>query len=201
MQDQDKTKDQLIDELNKMRRKMILRDTAENKLRKSQGLSSELEDKPSEEIIHELHVHQIELEMQNEELKKTQIALEESNNKYQNLYDFAPVGYFTLDRKGLIKGVNLTGATLLGMPGPKLIERGFGHFVSPESLDQWDKHIISMLGHEEKDSCELSLKREDGSSFRARLESIRLEVPAELEGGLGGGHVAHVVVADITDRK
>ncbi len=201
MQDEAKTKDQLIDELNELRRKSLARETAEDQLGKSSVVFPELRHKTPEEIIHELHVHQIKLEMQNEQLKRVQLELEHSRNKYQDLYDFAPVGYFTLDRKGLIKEANLTGANLLGMPGPKLIGRGFGHFVSPESLDQWDKHIIGVFGHEEKDSCELSLKREDGSSFYARLESVRLEVPAEPEGAFGGGHVAHVVVTDITDRK
>ena len=101
-------------------------------------------------IIHELRVHQIELEIQNEELKRTQLALEESRNnyqdKYRDLYDFAPVGYFTLTHKGIIREVNLTGAMLLGMKRPKLIGRGFGYFVVPESLDRWDQHIITLMG-------------------------------------------------------
>ena len=69
--------------------------------------------------------------MQNEELKGIQLELEESRDKYQDLYDFAPVGYFTVSRKGLIYRANLTGASLLGMPRPKLIKIGFGHFVAP----------------------------------------------------------------------
>ncbi len=102
MQDHDKTKDQLIDELNELRRKVTLRDVAENKLRKSQGLPPRLEDTTSEEIIDELKVHLVELELQNEELKRVQIASEESRDKYQDLYDLAPVGYFTLSQKGII---------------------------------------------------------------------------------------------------
>jgi PAS domain-containing protein len=104
----------------------ILRHSAEEKLSKSSDATQELKDKTSEEIIHELHVHLIELEMQNEELKRVQLELEESRDKYQSLCDFAPVGYFTLTHNGMIKDFTLSGATLLGMRRPKLIGRGFG---------------------------------------------------------------------------
>jgi len=87
----------------------------------------------SEKIVHELRVHQIELKIQNEELKRLQLESESSNKKYQVLYDFAPIGYFTLSHRGLIKEVNLTGASLLGVARQKLINRGFGHFVDYES--------------------------------------------------------------------
>ena len=85
--------------------------------------------------------------MQNEELKRVQLELEDARDKYQSLYDFSPVGYFTLTHKGIIQEVNLAGATLLGMPRPKLIGRGFGHFVAPESENQWDQHILAVLGN------------------------------------------------------
>ena len=176
-----------------------LRASAEDQLDRSPDTTQELRDKTPEEIIHELHVHQIELEMQNEELKRVQLELEESKDKYQDLYDFAPVGYFTLTHKGLITEVNLTGATLLGMPRPKLIGRGFGHFVSPKSLDLWNKHIISVLGHEDKQTCDLRLKREDESSFFARLNSIRVVVPNERQEGTGETHLIHMAVTDVTD--
>jgi hypothetical protein len=71
---------------------------AEGKLSRSPDTTQELEEKTPEEIIHELHVHQIELELQNEELKRVQLELEGVKNKYQDLYDFAPIGYFTLTR-------------------------------------------------------------------------------------------------------
>ncbi len=202
MQDQDKTKEQLIDELSEIRRKVTLRDVIENKLRKSQGLPPRLEDKTSEEIIHKLQVHQIELEPQNEELKRVQLVLEESRDKYQNLYDLTPVGYFTLNHKGLIKEVNLTGATLLGMPRPKLIGRDFGRFVAPENLDKWDQHLTSVFRREEAQICDLTIRGEDGSSFYARLETFRLDVPSELEQALDGSYAVHVMmVSDITGLK
>jgi PAS domain S-box-containing protein len=74
-----------------------------------------------ERLIHDLHVHQVELEMQNRELREAQIHLEESRERYSNLYDFAPVGYCTLDPEGYIQEINLTGAALLGAPRDQLV--------------------------------------------------------------------------------
>ena len=181
--------------------KSALREAAEDKLGRSPDTTLELKDKTPEEIIHELHVHQIELEMQNEELKRSQLALKKSRDEFRDLYDFSPVGYFTLTHRGVITQANLTGAALLRMPRSALIGRGFGHFVAPESLDQWDEHIITVMRHEEKQSCVLSLECEDGSSFYALLESIRMDVPAETEGENNGGHVIRTAMSDITERK
>ncbi len=178
-----------------------LRDAAEDQVGKSPDASHELEDLTSEKIIHELRVHQVELEIQNDELKRVQLELEASRDKFQDLYDSVPVGYFTLTHKGLIKEVNRTGALLLGMPRSKLINMRFGGFVASESDDQWYRHIISALGHEEKQSCVLTLKREDGSSFYARLESVQQVAPVELRKANGGTLVVNVAVTDITERK
>jgi PAS domain S-box-containing protein len=182
-----------------------LRATAEDQVGKSPDTTLELKDKTPEEIIHELHVHQIELEIQNEELKRVQLELEESRDKYQHkyqdLYDFAPIGYFTVTHKGIIRDVNLAGASLLVMPRSKLIGRGFGHFVAPESLDQWDQHIINVLGHEENQNCDLTLRSEDGSSFFARLESIRMHAPAGLPEVSQGTYLVSIAVIDISERK
>jgi two-component system cell cycle sensor histidine kinase/response regulator CckA len=182
-----------------------LRHRAEGKLSRSPDRTRELKEKASEEIIHELHVHQIELEVQNEELKRVQLELDASRSnyqgKYQDLYDFAPVGYLTLTHKGIITGVNLTGASILAMPRPKLIGRGFGRFVAPESLEEWYKHIVSVLRHERKQSCDLKLKREDGSTFYARVESIRMAAPVEPQRENNDGHELRIAVTDITERK
>jgi PAS domain S-box-containing protein len=178
-----------------------LRDDAADKLGSSEGLASELKDKTPEKIIHELRVHQIELEIQNQELKRVQLALEESKDELQDLYDFAPVGYFTLSKKGIIRDVNLTGASLLGMHRPKLIGRGFGRFVAPEAEGQWYDCIMSVLEQEEKRSCDLTLNREDGSSFSAHLESIRTDAPVEPADVSEGAYVVRMAVIDITERK
>ena len=90
-------------------------------------------------LLHELRVHQIELEMQNAELRLAQEALELSRNTYAELYDFAPVGYFTIDAHGLIEAVNLKGAHLLGIERGLLLKRHFISFIEEES----DREIFS----------------------------------------------------------
>jgi len=139
--------------------------------------------------------------MQNEELKRTQVALEESRDKYLDLYDFAPTGYFTLTPGGQIIEVNLAGAALLGVERPKLVRRGLGRFVAPDDRDRWDQHLVRALHSDEKQTCELTLKREDGSTFYARLESIRLDRPAHEAGDGGTGPMMRVAMSDISDIK
>jgi PAS domain S-box-containing protein len=178
-----------------------LRDVAEKKLGKTPDVTQEFKDKTPEEIIHELQVHQIELEMQNEELKRVQLELQDSRDKYQDLYYNSPVGYFTLTRKGIIQEVNLAGATLLGMPRSKLINRGFGHFVASGSLDQWYQHIIAVLGNEVAQTCDVTLKRADGSIFYVSLESIRIEALVTEGGKQGRPCQIRTVLMDITERK
>lgn len=181
--------------------KSLLKELAENQLSKSQDESPELNGKTPGQIIHELQVHQIELEMQNEELRRAQLELEVSMNQNCELYDFAPVGYFTLSHKGIINEVYLTGAALLGMPRSKLIGRGFGHFVPPESHEEYYQHIISVLKQEDKLSRVLKLKSEDGSFLYVRLESIRADTSTEPRGETREAHVIRMAVIDITERK
>jgi PAS domain S-box-containing protein len=182
----------------------ILRHRAEGKISRSPDTTQNLKGKTRAEIIHELQVHQIELEMQNEELKRVQFELEKSRDqcqdKYQNLYHVATVGYFTLTRKGLIKEVNLFGAALFGIPRQELIGRGFGYFVAPESLHLWDKLIVAALGHEEKQSCDLTLKREDESSFSAHLDTKRIDMPIKPQKKTGETLSISMVVSDISER-
>jgi PAS domain S-box-containing protein len=178
-----------------------LRDAAVKKLARTPGAAPKMKGKTPEELVHELQVHQIELEMQNEELKKAQLALEASRDKYVDLYDFAPVGYFTFTPGALIAEVNLTGAALLGVERQKLKNGRFRRFVAPEDLDRWDRHIVSVLQHGEKQSCDLVLKREGGFTFHARFDSIRLDLLTEKAGVSGGTPVVRTAVSDITERK
>src|ERR1700689_3637705 len=114
-----------------------LRRRAEARLRGQQrGGQSKSGDQKSEadtvRLLHELEVHQIELEMQNAELQKARSELEVALEKYTSLYDFAPVGYFSLDESGVILEVNLTGAAMLGVERSQLINRRMLRFVVPE---------------------------------------------------------------------
>ena len=162
---------------------------------------STLPTKELQSLVHELRVHQIELAIQNDEIKRVQLALEASRDEFEDLYDFSPVGYFTLTEKGLIIQANLTGANLLGKARPKLINMRFGHFVDPESEAQLYQHFLSVIKQGHKQACDLTLKRDDGSSFYARLESIRIDAPAEQSDVSDGAYVVRLAVSDIAERK
>jgi len=86
----------------------------------------------AEVLLHELQVYQVELEMQNEELRQAQVELEKSRDLYVDFYDFSPVGYITLNHEAMIDEINLTGAKLLGMERSKLLHRRFLPFIAPE---------------------------------------------------------------------
>jgi PAS domain S-box-containing protein len=153
-----------------------------------------LKPRPAKELLHELQVHQIELEMQNETLRQSQISLEESRDRYVDFYDFSPVGYITLSREALISEINLTGATLLGEARSKLLNRRFSPFVAPEDKDLWHQHFMAVLQHDSKHSCELKILREDGSHLHVQLDSLHLESD-------GNKFIVRVVMTDITERK
>ena len=126
------------------------------------------------EIPQELRVHQLELEMQNEELLRTKLALEASLNRYVSLYEFAPVGYLTLTEDGTIAEANLTSANLLGENRPKLIKQRFSHFIEPEDGDRWHQHFNCVMQHGKSKRCEIKMRRADGTQFYARLDCLLL---------------------------
>ncbi len=130
---------------------------------------------PGEELLHkllhELKVHQIELEMQNDALRQAQIIIEESRDRYVDLYDFAPIAYFTLTRDGMISELNLTAADLLGVVRSKLTNRRFAQFVAAEDRDRWYQHFARVLQHEQRQRCDLAFQLADGSRFQAQLYS------------------------------
>ncbi len=127
----------------------------------------------ADELLHQLQVHQIELEMQNETLRQAQLALEESRDRYVDLYEFAPVGYLTLTAAGLIAEANLTGADLLKEDRRKLLQRRFAHFVVPEERTGWQKHFQQAMQQGGKQTCELTLQRSDGTLFATCLDCLR----------------------------
>ena len=146
------------------------------------------------EIVYELQVHQIELEMQNEELRRTQAELQESHNKYQGLYNSAPIGYFTLDTNGVILEVNTTGAELFGIEKPKLLRTNFTHLISPASQDSFYFHCKKLFKTAARQNCEIRFLKTDGSLLYAHIESI--VVPD------ASGDLKHrIILIDISERK
>lgn len=112
--------------------------------------------------------------MQNNELRRTQVTLEESCSRFADLYDFAPVGYLTLNVEEMIDEINLTGASLLGVERNKLPSKHLVSFVTTEHQDRWHRHFLNVLTHSDTLTCDLVLKRDDGSRLHAQLDCLRL---------------------------
>jgi len=125
-----------------------------------------------QKLVHELNVHQIELEMQNEALRKSQTETAESRYKYSDLYDFAPVGYFTFDRRGHIIEANITGASLLGAEKRSLAKQPFQRFIIPGYFSIFQSHLQKAQETRSKQICKLKLTGKDGSLFDALIDTI-----------------------------
>ena len=169
---------------------MQLRQQAEAQL----AHATKLKPRPAEELLYELQVHQIELEMQNEHLRQAQVELEESRDRYLELYEFSPVGYLTLSHEGMIDEINLTGATLLGVVHNKLPHKRFAPFVAPEEHDRWYLHFLNVLKCDDILICELALLRSDESRFCARLDCRCFKKD-------GKKSSVRIALTDITERK
>ena len=149
---------------------------------------------PSSSLRHELQVHQIELEMQNEELRRTQADLEAARDRFADLYEFAPVGYLALSGTGLIHDANLTAATLLGVGRKTLVGRSFTAFVASNHADRWHTFRSTLAQDDERHSCRTMLQRGDGSTFHAHLACQRQ--------GTGGAEAGvRVVLTDVSDYQ
>ncbi len=157
----------------------LLRQSAEARLRagRATGQNAEANEADLQRLVHELQVHQIELEMQNAALSQTQEELEAARDRYVDLYDFAPVGYLTLAHDARIIGINLTGATLLRETRKQILNQPFSAFVADGSQVRWHLDFQQALRASWQQTMELVLSRGDGSEFDARLEY--LPMPAE----------------------
>jgi two-component system cell cycle sensor histidine kinase/response regulator CckA len=144
--------------------------------------------------LHELRVHQIELEMQNEELRRAQAEIDAARARYFDLYDLAPAGYCTLSEEGLILEANLTLATLLGLARAALLRHPLSRFVLNEDQDIYYLHRRKLFETREPHDCDLRLVKPDGVPFWAHLK----ETTARAEDG--ATHF-RVMITDITERK
>jgi PAS domain S-box-containing protein len=156
---------------------------------------SELSPEDVQKLVHETQVHQIELEMQNEELRQAQQALEESRDRFVDLYDYAPVGYFTLDTNAFVLEANLSGASLLGVERGSLIGKPLTSFVHKDSQDSFYFHRNQVLQTGTRHTGEIKLVKSDGSSFHALLESVGIEDSD------GERSRLRTAISDVTDRK
>jgi PAS domain-containing protein len=127
-----------------------------------------------EKLLHELMVHKVELELQNEELRLTYMSMQEMRDRYFDLYEFAPVGYITLNQQGLISEINLTGSAFFNLDRTHLLEHSFSKLVVTDDQDRWYILFTKMMASApgEKENIELSLKGGDESTFHARLECL-----------------------------
>ena len=146
-------------------------------------------------LLHELQVHQVELEMQNEELRSGREELEVSLGKYAELYDFAPVGYFTFDAQGLIHEVNLAGAKLLGIERQVLTTTPFAGFIADaEGREIYSNHLRLVLLRRVMLRCEIRLTRNDGTVIHCQLQSVAVTSENKSDSILSS-------IVDVTVRK
>ncbi|MBT0961489.1 PAS domain-containing protein [Denitromonas iodatirespirans] len=126
-----------------------------------------------EELLHELQVHQVELEMQNEALCAAQLDLAEARDRYLDLFECAPVGYLTLNIDGFIEEINQTAGTLLATPRSRLLGRRLAGFVAAEDRNRWNNFHLGMKQASQRQDCELRLCRPTGECFVAHLSGQR----------------------------
>lgn len=160
------------------------------KMKPSQRLFPEEKENP----IRKLETHQAESEARNNELRRVRSELEASRNRYSDLYNFSPVGYFTLNQKGLIVEANLKGAEQLGVEPGRLLKTPFSLYLSQEARLSFMSYLRQAFKKGGRRSCRLRLRPGNRSAFDARIESILVEDPAY-------GRVCRMILSDMTDRE
>jgi len=177
------------------KRSAKLRNQAEKRLQKQSTDQSDISPEQDRRLFHELQVHQIELEMQNEELLRAQVELEISRTKYFDLFDLAPVGYLTLNEKGLIMEANLTASRLLGVERSSLVNHPLMRFILREDHDGYYLHRKRLFETGMPQMFELRMLRRGGPPFCVRIEATAVQA------GESGSLVYKVVMSDITEGK
>jgi diguanylate cyclase (GGDEF)-like protein/PAS domain S-box-containing protein len=169
-----------------------LRDQAEAELAHEPRF--ELRSRSEHELLHEVQVHQIELEMQNEELRRAQVALEESRDRYLDLYEFAPVGYLTLAANGQIAEANLTAAKLIGVNRSDLIQHRFDDFVTAADRERWRRQFVFAMTNDGPQSIDLTLKIGNGSFSQCRVDCVPMGAQAQQ-------FALRIALTDVTTSK
>ena len=175
-----------------------LRQKAERLLDQANDEAQDLAGMPPQEaakLVHELRVHQLELKMQNDELRGIQAELEKARDRYVHLYDFAPTAYLTVDEKGAVAEANLTAATLLERPRSALVGTMFSRFVHRDDQDVWYLHRKRLLETGDLQAFQLRLVKNDDGVFYVNLECMLVE---ESQRGL---KAIRISATDITGLK
>jgi PAS domain S-box-containing protein len=172
-----------------------LRKRAHVLLSESKNDTSAMSPEDVKRLVHELDTYQIELELQNEDLRMAQEELEKSRKRHVDLYDFAPVGYLTISEKGLILEANLTAADMLGVEKGYLLRQVLSAFIIDEDQDILYHCRKKLLETKQPQTCDLRMRKKNGSIFHAQLKS---KVSFDLDGSLGQ---FRAVISDITEQK
>ncbi len=177
------------------------KDSAQTMRQRAEAIAASMSPNPddlspesAQALLHELQVHQIELEMQNEELRRAQVELETSRARYFDLYDLAPVGYVTLNESGLILEANLTLANLLGVTRGGMVKRPFSHFIFPPDQDIYYLYRRELIDDHPAQSCELRLKHADDTPFWVELTGV-------IAPNQNHEPIFRATINDITERK
>ena len=172
-----------------------LRRQAEELLRATKRDVAAMPVKDVQQLVHELQVHQIELEMQNDELRRTQVELEAARDRYVDLYDFSPAGHLTLDTHGTIVEANLRAGTLLGINRKELIGQPLARFIAAEDEGTFHRHCQEVLKTGTRQTCEVHLRKKAGASRWVYFESLAVH---DEPGRITQWRTA---LLDISDRK
>lgn len=148
-------------------------------------------DDENRRLLHELQVHQIELEMQNAELRQARDEAEKALAEYTDLYDFAPIGYLTIDRAGTIRGANLTFESLVGVERSRLRGRHFGRFVIAEDRSFFTNFLEKIFTSQGKEVCELALLKDGSPPFFVLIEAV----------AIASGQECRAAIIDISARR
>ncbi|MFA9460912.1 GAF domain-containing protein [Thiohalorhabdus methylotrophus] len=146
-------------------------------------------------MLYELQVHQIELEMQNREMRELRSQLEDSRDLYVDLYDSAPVAYLTLNREGLIRSINLTGAELLRWERESLSEKPFSGFLRPDHVPGFFSYLRELLREGHARPIEVCLGPPGGAPRTVKVEGAQAVSPRD------GETVARLILTDVTEVK
>jgi two-component system sensor histidine kinase UhpB len=148
----------------------------------------------AEHLARELRAHQLELEQQNEELLRAQLELAAARDRYQDLFEVAPVGYLSLDEAGRIAELNLTGASLLGQPRQQLIGRAFATVLHRSERRRWRNHVANLDGAAGRGRIEMTLDGDDMAPRHVQADTLRVIEPA-------AGAALRLTLTDITERR